>query len=56
MAEVQSVLNTIGTLSRMAQPTIQTYFRIKKVIEIVHFLKLRNVPKAEGKALPPVNY
>ena len=26
------------------------------VTEIVRFLKLRNVPKAEGKALPPVNY
>jgi len=24
----------------MAQPTIQTYFRAKKVIEIVHFLKM----------------
>ena len=26
------------------------------VTEIVRFLKLRNVPKAAGKALPPVNY
>jgi hypothetical protein len=26
------------------------------VTEIVRFLKLRNVPKAEGKALPPINY
>jgi len=26
------------------------------VTEIVRFLKLRNVPKAEGTALPPVNY
>lgn len=26
------------------------------VTEIVHFLKLHNVPKAQGKALPPVNY
>jgi hypothetical protein len=45
------------TSGDLACPTNDAEKKLADAItEIVHFLKLRNVPTAEGKALPPVNY